>query len=405
MIKRAISEELLDCCTEYPVVTVFGPRQSGKTVLVQENFPDKPYYLLEDPDTRQAAEMDPRGFLGQMKEGAILDEIQRVPVLLSYIQGIVDKARQPGMFILTGSHQPDLHKAISQSLAGRTALLTLLPFSLEELQQFQTEWDAYDLIVKGAFPRLHEKNLKPGRFFNGYLQTYVERDVRALINLKELNHFQQFLTLLAGRIGQVINYTSLSNDTGVSATTIKNWISVLKASYVVFELSPFFENIRKRVVKSPKLYFTDTGLAAFLLGIRTAEQAARDPLRGGLYENLIILEIIKYRLNMGRRPDIYFFRDTHGSEVDLLIREQGKLFPVEIKSSATFSNSFLKGIERFRSLTSNCRADGAVLYNGDQQFQVKNVHIFNLLKDQTELKSLFSPAIRNAIRISPHNNM
>ena len=391
MIKRSISEELLDCCTEYPVVTVFGPRQSGKTVLVRENFPDKPYYLLEDPDTRQAAEMDPRGFLGQMKEGAVLDEIQRLPVLLSYIQGIVDKAQQPGMFILTGSHQPDLHRAISQSLAGRTALLTLLPFSLEELQQFQTEWDAYDLIVKGAFPRLHEKKLKPERFFNGYLQTYVERDVRALISLKDLNRFQQFLTLLAGRIGQVINYTSLSNDTGVSATTIKNWISVLKASYVVFELSPFFENIRKRVVKSPKLYFTDTGLAAFLLGIRTAEQAARDPLRGGLYENLIILEIMKYRLNQGRRPDLYFFRDTHGSEVDLIIREQGKLFPVEIKSSVTFSKSFLKGIERFRSLTSNCRADGAVLYNGDQRFQVKNVHIFNLLKDQTELKSLFFP--------------
>ncbi|TFG43149.1 MAG: ATP-binding protein [Bacteroidia bacterium] len=380
MIKRAISEELLDCCTEYPVITVFGPRQSGKTVLVLENFPDKPYYLLEDPDTRQAAEMDPRGFLGQMKEGAVLDEIQRVPALLSYIQGIVDKAQQPGMFILTGSHQPDLHKAISQSLAGRTALLTLLPFSLEELQQFQSEWDAYDLIVKGAFPRLHEKNLKPERFFNGYLQTYVERDVRALINLKDLNCFQHFLTLLAGRISQVINYTSLSNDTGVSATTIKNWISVLKASYVVFELPPFFENIRERVVKSPKLYFTDTGLAAFLLGIRTAEQAARDPLRGGLYENLIILEIMKYRLNQGRRPDLYFFRDTHGSEVDLLIREEGKLFPVEIKSSATFSKSFLKGIERFRGLTSNCRADGAVLYNGDQQFQVKDVHFFNLLK-------------------------
>ncbi len=401
MIKRAISEELLDCCTEYPVVTVFGPRQSGKTVLVRENFPDKPYYLLEDPDTRQAAEMDPRGFLGQMKEGAVLDEIQRLPALLSYIQGIVDKAQQPGMFILTGSHQPDLHRAISQSLAGRTALLTLLPFSLEELQQFQTEWDAYDLIVKGAFPRLHEKNLKPERFFNGYLQTYVERDVRALISLKDLNRFQQFLTLLAGRIGQVINYTSLSNDTGVSATTIKNWISVLKASYVVFELSPFFENIRKRVVKSPKLYFTDTGLAAFLLGIRTAEQAARDPLRGGLYENLIILEIMKYRLNQGRRPDLYFFRDTHGGEVDLLIREQGKLFPVEIKSSVTFSKSFLKGIERFRSLTSNCRADGAVLYNGEQRFQVKNVHIFNLLKDQTELKSLFFPATNELYQNQP----
>ena len=405
MIKRTISVELLDCCTEYPVVTVFGPRQSGKTVLVRENFSDKPYYLLEDPDTRQAAEMDPRGFLGQMKEGAVLDEIQRLPVLLSYIQGIVDKAQQPGMFILTGSHQPNLHKAVSQSLAGRTALLTLLPLSFEELQNYQTKWDVYDLIVKGAFPRLHEKNLKPERFFNGYLQTYVERDVRALINLKELNRFQQFLTLLAGRIGQVINYTSLSNDIGVSSTTIKNWISVLKASYVVFELSPFFENIRKRVVRSPKLYFTDTGLASFLLGIRTAEQAARDPLRGGLYENLIILEIMKYRLNQGRRPDLYFFRDTHGSEVDLLIREQGKLFPVEIKSSATFSKSFLKGIERFRSLSSNCRTDGAVMYNGDQQFQVKNVRIVNLLKDQTELESLFSPVTQDAIKISPSNNV
>ena len=390
MIKRIISDELLDCCTEYPVVTVFGPRQSGKTVLVQENFPDKPYFLLEDPDIRQAAVTDPRGFLGQMEEGAVLDEIQRIPVLLSYIQGIVDKAQKPGMFILTGSHQPDLHNAVSQSLAGRTALLTLLPFSLEELQQFQTEWEPYDLIVKGAFPRLHEKSLKTDRFYNGYLQTYVERDVRALINLKELRPFQQFLTLLAGRIGQVINYTSLSNDTGVSATTIKSWISVLKASYIVFELPAYFENIRKRVVKSPKLYFTDTGLAAFLLGIRTAEQAARDPLRGGLYENLIVLEIMKYRLNQGRRPDLYFFLDTHGTEVDLLIREQGQLFPVEIKSSATFSKSFLKGIERFRSLVPNCRADGAVLYNGDQPFQVKNIHIFNLLKDQTQLKFLFS---------------
>jgi predicted AAA+ superfamily ATPase len=337
MITRDITTEIIKASEEYPVVTVFGPRQSGKTTLVQMSFPDKAYYSLEDPDVRLAAEMDPRGFLAQLKDGGTLDEIQRLPQLLSYIQGIVDKTGQPSKFILTGSHQPDLHQAITQSLAGRTAVLTLLPFSLNELHNYHKEWQPYKLIVKGSFPRLHHRKLQHERFFNGYFQTYVERDVRALINLKDLSRFQQFMILLAGRIGQVINYSSLSNDIGVSATTIKNWLSVLKASYVVFELPPFFENIRKRVVKSPKIYFTDTGLASFLLGIRTASQAARDPLRGGLYENLIILEILKSRYNRGIRPELYFFRDSHGNEVDLLIREERKLLPVEIKSSATFS--------------------------------------------------------------------
>jgi uncharacterized protein len=324
--------------------------------------------------------MDPRGFLGQWPEGAIIDEIQRKPVLLSYIQGIVDKSRQPGMFILTGSHQPDLHQAVSQTLAGRTAVLTLLPFSFAELSHYHRKFEPYDLITFGAFPRLHEEKLRHDRFFNGYLQTYVERDVRALINLKDLGRFQQFLHLLAGRIGQILNYTSLSNDIGVSSTTIKSWISVLKISYVVFELQPFFENIRKRVVKSPKLYFTDTGLAAFLLGIRTPVQTSRDPLRGGLYENLVILEILKSRFNRGTRPELYFFRDSRGCEVDLLIREQGRLFPVEIKSSATFSPDFLKGIEYFRSLAGEGCDSGAVLYNGNQQFNLREVHVFNPLK-------------------------
>jgi len=388
MIRRDITAELIGAAKEYPVVTIFGPRQSGKTTLVQMIFPGKPYYSLEDPDVRLAAEMDPREFLGRMPEGAILDEIQRLPLLLSYIQSIVDKVQKPGMFILTGSHQPNLHQAVSQSLAGRTAVLTLLPFSFNELKNYRSEWEAYDLITKGTFPRLHENDLQPERFFNGYLQTYVERDVRALINLKELGRFQQFLTLLAGRIGQMANYTSLSNDIGVSSTTIKNWISVLKASYVVFELPPFFENISKRVVKSPKLFFTDTGFAAFLIGIRTAEQAARDPLRGGLYENFIILEILKSHLNNGMRPDLYFFRDTHGSEVDLLIRKSGKLLPVEIKSAATFSADFLKGIERFCALTDDRCLPGVVLYNGKQSYKVKGVRIFNLLHADEEEKGL-----------------
>ncbi|MDY6990720.1 MAG: AAA family ATPase, partial [Thermodesulfobacteriota bacterium] len=253
MIQREIARELVQAAGEYPVVTVFGPRQSGKTTLAQMTFPDKRYVSLEDPDVRMAAETDPRGFLSEMPHGAVLDEIQRLPQLLSYIQGIVDRAQESGMFILTGSHQPELHQTVSQTLAGRTAVLSLLPFSLSELRYYRPEWEPFELIVRGAFPRIYEENLKPRRFFNGYIQTYVERDVRALVNLKDLRPFQQFLILLAGRVGQIVNYTSLSNDVGVSSTTIKNWISVLKASFVVFELPPFFENIKKRVIKSPKL--------------------------------------------------------------------------------------------------------------------------------------------------------
>ncbi len=385
MIKRDIAPELLESSREYPVVTLFGPRQSGKTVLAQQCFPDKPYFLLEDPDTRLAAETDPRGFLSQMPNGAILDEIQRLPILLSYLQGIVDKAQQPGMFILTGSHQPDLHTAVSQSLAGRTALLTLLPLTLEEIRQVQPELDIFELIYQGSFPRLHSQQLQPNRFFNGYLQTYVERDVRAILNIKDLSRFQQFLVLLAGRVGRVVNYSSLGNDVGVSSTTIQHWVSVLKASYILFELPPFFANIRKRVIKSPKLYFTDTGLAAFLLGIQSAEQVARDPLRGNLYENLMILEILKAHLNRGLRPDLYFYRDSQGNEVDLLIRQRQGLLPVEIKSSATFSSAFLKGIDTFRAVSPDCLPNGVVLYNGEQIHQIGQTRVLNLAREKQGL--------------------
>ncbi len=390
MIVREITRELKESAAEFPVVTVLGPRQSGKTTLVRMTFPDMPYFSLEEPDLRIAVEADPRGFLGQVRHGMIIDEIQRVPALLSYIQGIVDSTGQAGMFILTGSHQPKLHMAISQSLAGRTAVLELWPFSLREVRNYQPAPDAFDLLVKGFFPRVYQENLKPRRFYNGYLQMYVERDVRALINLRDLSQFQKFILLLAGRVGQVINYASLSNDTGVSTTTIKNWLSVLKASYVVFELPPFFANIRKRVIKSPKLYFTDVGLASFLLGIHTREQAARDPLRGQLYENLVIADIIKGALNRGIRPQVYFFRDSHGNEVDLLIRENGMLIPVEIKSSETFSIAFLKGLERFKSLGLETVAPGALLYNGSQQFTIHGVRAFNALKDPDPWGSLTS---------------
>jgi hypothetical protein len=377
MIARDITKELEAAAKEFPVVTVFGPRQSGKTTLVQMTFPEKPYFSLEDPDTRLSAEIDPRGFFAQAPQGAVLDEVQRLPLLLAYIQGIVDRARKPGMFILTGSHQPEINQAVSQTLAGRTAVLTLLPFSLAELSAYRANWAAFDLITTGAFPRIHQESVSPARFFNGYIQTYVERDVRALINLKDLRPFQQFLVLLAGRIGQVINYASLSNDLGVSATTVKNWVSVLKASFVVFELPPFFENVGKRMIKSPKIYFIDTGLAAHLLGIDSPEQVRRDPLRGGLYENLVILEFLKSRMNQGRRADFYFFRDTHGNEIDLVMRQGSRFIPIEIKSSATFTPDFMKGIEWFRNLLTRRSAGGFVLYDGTERFTVRGTEVLN----------------------------
>lgn len=379
MIERDLTAELRQAAAEYPVVTLLGPRQAGKTTLARMTFPDKPWVSLEDPDVRIAAEVDPRGFLGQYPAGAILDEVQRLPVLLSYLQGIVDRQGGKGRFILTGSHQPRLHEAIGQSLAGRTAVLTLWPFSFRELGQYRANWDPYELIVRGCYPRVHEENLDPRRFFNSYLQTYVERDVRELIQLRDLSAFQKFLVLLAGRVGQVVNLASLANDAGVSSTALRNWLSVLKASYVIFELQPYFENINKRVIKSPKLYFADVGLAAFLLGIQTGEQASRDPLRGALYENLVIADALKSFCNAGKRPDLFFYRDSHGNEVDLLIRDAGTLTPVEIKSSSTFNSDFLKGIRNFRAVAGDRVNDGFLLYNGQQSFEVQGVHVVNPL--------------------------
>lgn len=313
-----------------------------------------------------------------------------MPELLSYLQGIVDRLGTSGIFVLTGSHQPELQQSVSQTLAGRTAVLTLLPFSLSELRNYREEWKPFELITTSNYPRVHDRKLKPSRFFNGYLQTYIERDIRALINLKDLRSFQQFLTLLAGRVGQIINYTSLSNDIGVSATTVKNWIRVLKATFVVFEVLPFFENIRKRVVKSPKIYFCDAGLVAFLLGIETPDQAERDPLRGGLYENLVIQEILKSRLNRGKRADLYFYRDTHGNEVDLVIRKGSKLIAIEIKSASTFTTHFFDGIEKFKNAVGVRFDRGYVLYNGHEQYVLKGIKVINPISydDKGKLEAL-----------------
>lgn len=379
MITRAITPELHEAAREYPAVSILGPRQSGKTTLARMTFPGKAYVSLEDPDVRMAAEADPRGFLQDLAEGAILDEIQRLPALLSYLQGVIDADPKPGRYILTGSHQPQVHEAITQSLAGRTAILTLWPFALPELRAYKTDWDPFELIVRGTFPGLHERSMNPRRFFNSYLQTYVERDVRSMLHVRDLGQFQRFLKLLAGRVGQLVNLAGLANDVGMSRTTLRNWLNVLEASYVVFELPPYFANVRKRTVRSPKIYFTDPGLAAFLLGIHKAEHAARDPLRGSLYENLVIVEALKGGLNRGIRPEAYFYRDAHGNEVDLLLREEGRLVPIEIKSAATFSREFTKGLARFAAADSEGLAPGVVLYRGDKAHTVHGVRVMNPL--------------------------
>jgi predicted AAA+ superfamily ATPase len=382
MITRKIKHELLECTAEYPAVTILGPRQSGKTTLARMTFPKRPYISLEDPDIRRQAMTDPRGLLDGLQEGAILDEIQRVPQLLSYLQGVIDADRKPGRFILTGSHQPMVHEAISQSLAGRTAVLELLPFTVEEVRRYKEHPQGpFAWMHHGFYPGLHENQLKPARFFRAYMATYIERDLRAMIQLKDLSRFEMFLHLLAGRVGQLINYASLAGDVGVSATTIKSWISILKASYILFELPPWFANIRKRLVKSPKLYFVDVALAAWLLGLETPAQIERDPLRGALYENLLIMEVVKKLLNQGKEPQLHFFRDSKGNEVDLLISSAGRSFTaIEIKSGATFQPEFIKGIDVFRhGVGDSINVRSLVWYNGQRKTTYQGTAVSNPL--------------------------
>ena len=365
MIPRHIDQELRRLLAEYPIVTILGARQSGKTTLARNLLPEWDYCNLEAPETRQLAEDDPRAFLAQFRGRVILDEIQRVPALLSYLQVMVDERRQNGQFVLTGSHQLALREAITQSLAGRTSILNLYPFSIAELRDagivFATPWD---YIYQGFLPRIYDQNQRPTPAYSNYYQTYVERDVRQLINLRDLAVFEKFIKLLAGRVGQLMDYSSLANDVGVSATAIRQWLSILEASFIVFKLSPYYENFGKRVVKSSKYFFTDTGLLAFLLGIEKPEQVARDPLVGQLFENLVVIECLKSRTNQGKLPGLYFFRDSNGNEVDILFDSGRDLVAIEVKSSATYRQELLKGLNRLRGLAPNIK-QSYLVYAGE----------------------------------------
>jgi predicted AAA+ superfamily ATPase len=377
MIARTLTSTLKTLAGQYPVVTITGPRQSGKTTLCRNAFPDKPYINLESPDLRQFAVSDPRGFLAAHPEGAILDEIQRTPLLLSYLQPLVDERPAPRQFILTGSQQFEVMTNISQSLAGRTALLKLLPFSIEELGSAGISSNIDALLLNGFYPRIYDAGLNPTQALGDYLETYVERDIRQLINIKDLALFEKFVKLCAGRTGQLLNLQSLGNDAGISHTTARSWLTLLEASYVVFLLQPWHTTISKRQVKTPKLYFYDVGLAAYLLGAESELHINRHPLRGNLFENMIVIEALKYRCHRGKRNNLYFWRDSKGNEVDLLVESGPNVMPVEIKSGATISEDFFKGLQTFTDRLPHVSISSLV-YGGTEQQKQSNVWIWRV---------------------------
>lgn len=362
MKKRESEKELSELAKQFKAVAVIGPRQSGKTTLVTKVFKKKPYVNLENPDTRKFALEDPRGFLANYPKGAVFDEVQRVPEIFSYLQQILDENNSKGMFILTGSNNFLLQDNISQSLAGRVGYLFLLPLSLEEINENEREID--EVLYKGCYPALFDGNLATSKYYDNYIRTYVERDVRLIKNISNLYLFERFLRLCAGRIGQLLNMNSLAVEVGVDVKTIGSWIGILEASFILFRLRPYHRNYNKRVVKMPKLYFYDTGLAISLLGIENVKQLFFHPLKGSLFENLIVIDFLKRRYNKGNKNNLFFWRDNTGNEIDLLLEFSEKLLPIEIKSGQTIINEFLKGIQYWNKLTES--KGGFIIYGGEQ---------------------------------------
>lgn len=350
MIPRILAGKIIQWSREYPVVTVTGPRQSGKSTLCKALFPDKPYVSLEESSLRLQATEDPRGFLARYPDGAILDEIQRVPELSSYIQTIVDSRDKPGMFILTGSQQFELMAGVSQSLAGRTAIARLLPFSYQELYSTGSAPDLSTMLYAGFYPRIHDKKLNPSEAMSFYFSTYVERDLRQILQVRDLSNFERFMRLLAGRNGQILNASSLAGECGISHGTVRGWISVLQQSSLVYLLQPYYRNLGKRLVKSPKLYLLDTGLLCWLLNIFTPAQLDTHPLRGAIFEAYVVTEFLKSLYNRGKPDTLLYFRDQKGHEVDLLSETLPETLLCEIKSSATFHPDFLEGMNYVETL-------------------------------------------------------
>ena len=391
MIKRIITVQINRLKKGFPVVVVTGPRQSGKTTLIKNIFPDYQYFNLENPETLGIVENDPAGFININTKKVIIDEVQKIPQLLSYIQATVDEQQMMGNFILSGSENLLLSEKISQSLSGRAAYINLLPLSLEELKSHKQVPDTmYEQIFTGFYPAIYDKDIQPIDYYDQYIATYVERDVKQMSNITNLNVFRKFLALLAGRIGQLVNLSSLANDVGVAVNTIESWISILEASYLVFRLQPYYENYGKRYIKSSKIYFTDTGVACRLLGLTSGQEVSNHYLIGGLFENFIIVELKKHILNHSKSGRLYFFRDSNGNEVDVLIDCGSTQIPVEIKSAATFSTEFLKGLAYWQKLRhdqphTKQALQGFVIYNGANAHKTHQYELLNW----NHLKSIF----------------
>lgn len=368
MIPRTAGPVLLELARHYPVVTLTGPRQSGKTTLCRATFPDKAYVSLERPDVRAFAQTDPRGFLRAYPDGAILDEIQHARELPAYLQGVVDERQDPGRYILTGSEQFEVLNRISQSLAGRTALVKLLPFSLEEMAPHFPAAPPEQWIFSGFYPRIHDRGLPPTQALGDYFETYVQRDLRALVAIGDAAAFERFVRLAATRCGQILNLAGLASDAGISHSTARRWLSLLQASYIAFELQPWFRNIGKRLVKSPKLYFYDVGLAAYLLGAQSAAHVRAHPLRGALFENLVVVEVLKWFLHRARRDGMHFYRDSHGNELDLLLELGTGVYPIEVKAGETVAADAFRGLRAFARLYDAPPPNGgALVYAGEEE--------------------------------------
>ncbi|MBN8679034.1 MAG: ATP-binding protein [Chitinophagales bacterium] len=374
MIARQASHKVQELARQFKAVAILGPRQSGKTTLSRTTFPEKPYVSLENPDSRHFATEDPRGFLAQFPDGAILDEIQRTPDILSYLQQVLDEDSRRGKFVLTGSNNFLLVQSLTQSLAGRVAYLDLLPLSLTELKPLENALiDVDTCIYQGGYPALWAEGIQATNWFPAYMRTYVERDVRIIRNLENLSAFEKTIALCAGRIGQLLNRQNIATEAGVSDKTVEAWLGILQASYIVFLLPPWFQNYNKRVVKAPKLYFYDTGLACYLLGIRRPEDIRLHPFRGALFENLIVLEMLKKRFNAGERSNLFHWRDSTGNEIDVLVENGLIQYPVEIKSSQTITDSFFKGLRYWEKLSQ--QSGGAVVYGGPDTQHRSGFHV------------------------------
>lgn len=375
MFPRHLSKTLTRLATVFPILAVTGPRQSGKTTLVRALFADKPYVSLEDPIERAFALEDPRGFLARFKDGAVFDEAQRWPDLFSFLQGMVDQDRQPGRFVLTGSQQFGLLAGVTQSLAGRVGLTRLLPLSLNELPKTAMSVGVDSLLWRGGYPLLHAQDVPPGDWFASYVATYLERDVRQVLNVQDLSVFQRFLRLCAGRTGQLLNLSALAGETGISHSTARAWLSVLESSDLVFLLPPYHRNFGKRLVKTPKLYFLDSGLACWLLGIRDADTLALHPLRGALFESWIVADFIKQRFNAGQPADVYFWRDNNGLEADLLFETEGRLQTIEIKSGSTPTSEYIRAGKRSAAFAPEEAAMPWLVYGGDESYERNGVRL------------------------------